>query len=189
MRKEQLASSALVLIGADPIDDFNGDTDEARVASTLYENSRNSLLQGTPWHFSKKQQQLSRLSNTPLFGYQYAFELPPDCGRFLGVKGRYDYEILGSQVHCNQSEVYALYQARVVEGFFDEAAFPAYFNQALIYYLASQFALSIPGSNSDGQLFYRFYENELQKARNIDAQQTPPQGLPLSSFALIGARY
>jgi hypothetical protein len=64
------------MIGVDEISSFDDETREAKLCTNLYPTTRDSLLQQHPWRFSLGQASLARLVDTPLYGYDYAYQLP-----------------------------------------------------------------------------------------------------------------
>jgi hypothetical protein len=60
-----IASRALVLIGAEPITSFESNSTEALVASNMYEDVVRSSLCVARWRFATEQATLNQLSDTP----------------------------------------------------------------------------------------------------------------------------
>ena len=67
-----IASRALVLIGAEPISSFSGTTTESQVATNLYEDIVRSSLTQTRWRFASNIAQLSRPTDVPVDENKYA---------------------------------------------------------------------------------------------------------------------
>ena len=68
-----IASRALILIGADPITSFDSDTTEALVASNLYEDMVRTALCNSRWRFSTNQAVMNRLSDVPTGRFDQAY--------------------------------------------------------------------------------------------------------------------
>ena len=60
-----IASRALVLIGAEPITSFESSSTEALVASNMYEDVVRSSLCVARWRFATEQAVLNQLTDTP----------------------------------------------------------------------------------------------------------------------------
>ncbi|SDG42961.1 hypothetical protein [Roseospirillum parvum] len=181
-----LCSRALLKLGADTIASFDEGTAEAEVAANLYPSVRDALLSSHPWNFATGQAQLARLTATPLADFDHAYQLPADFLRVLsaGIGGRgrgLPYRIHERRLHTDAEAVILSYVFRP-----DESAFPPFFDQALIARLAAEFCLPLTESTSRGELLFKLAEEEVRKARLIDAQQDVPEAL--EGFPLVEVR-
>ena len=61
-----IASRALVLIGAEPITSFDSSSTEALVASNMYEDTVRASLSMARWRFATEQAELNQLTDVPL---------------------------------------------------------------------------------------------------------------------------
>ena len=181
-----LCSRALLKLGAQTIASFDEGTAEAEVAANLYPVVRDAILSSHPWNFATGQAVLPRLSAVPVADFSYAYQLPADFLRALsagaGPFGRgLSYRIAERRLHANAERVTLTYIFRP-----DEIAFPPFFDHALITRLAAEFCLPVTESTSRAELLARMAENELRRARLIDAQEeTPPR---IEDFSLIDVR-
>ncbi|WP_135079835.1 hypothetical protein [Terasakiella sp. SH-1] len=187
LTKIGLCSRALLKIGANTISSFEDGSVEAEVAHNLYPGMRDSLLSSYPWSFATAQKRLARLSSSPIADFAYAYQLPADFLRALSVgsgdRGRgVTYRIQERRLHTDMEDVVLTYIFRP-----EPTEFPPYFTQTLITHLAGEFCLPLTESASRGEAFMRIGEKELQKARNIDAQQQTPQTIALDG--LVGVRH
>ncbi|SCA55399.1 conserved hypothetical protein [Candidatus Terasakiella magnetica] len=187
LTKIGLCSRALLKIGANTISSFDDGSAESEVAQNLYPGVRDSLLSSYPWSFATAQIRLARLTATPIADFSYAYQLPADFLRALSVgtgdQGRgVTYRIQEKRLHTDMDDVVLTYIFRP-----EPTEFPPYFTQGLITHLAAEFCLPLTESASRGEAFMRIGEKELQKARNIDAQQQTPQTISLDG--LVGVRY
>jgi hypothetical protein len=181
-----LCSRALLKIGAAPIHGFDDATTEAEVAAALYGPARDALLSAYPWSFATGQAALNRLVDPPLADYAYAYQLPETLLRVLsagdGPTSRgLDYRISERRLHAHAPAVVVAYIFRPAE-----ADMPPFFDQALIARLAADFCIPLTESTSRADSLARLAEQELRRAKLIDAQQdTPPR---FEDFSLIDAR-
>lgn len=181
-----LCSRALIKLGAQPIASFVSGSAEADIADALYSVTRDALLTAYPWSFATAQVALSASSTPPVADYQYAYDLPADFLRAISVgstsKARgARYRIIGGTLHCDQDAPVLSYIFRP-----GEADFPPFFDALLIARLSAEFCLPLTENASRAELLFRQSEDELKKARGIDAQQDTPQRL--DQFSLIDAR-
>lgn len=152
----RLCSSALVLLGEQPIDDFEAGTAPAEVASRLYPGIVDAALASHPWNFSRKTALLTRLPDEAPQPWDYAYARPTDMLRLVrvlvgGTQARgWDLQEVGVVTWANATdEVWAEYHGKP-----DEAQFSPQFSQALIYLLAADFAVPIT-EDTDRAGFWR----------------------------------
>ena len=181
-----LCSKALTKIGAKSITSFEEDTAEAEVANQLYEPTLQNLLASYPWRFALKQKNLARLTNTPVSDYQYAYQLPGDCVRVLSAgqnikSSGLDYKIVGQSLHTNAENVILNYICRP-----EEDDFPAFFKEALIGKLATEFCLPLTESTTRTDYVKKMSETSISSARLIDSQQNINS--TFQDFSLIEVR-
>ena len=74
--KVDIASRALIMMGAQPISSFSDDSTEALVVNNIYEEIVESSLTRHRWRFATGQKQLSLLADAPVGRYTYAYQMP-----------------------------------------------------------------------------------------------------------------
>lgn len=165
--KVEIASNAMVLIGANPISSFTEGT-EGTVADALYESTYTSVLASFRWRFASKQAVLSKLVAAPLNTWQYQYQLPTDL--LVVIKTEYlgNYEIFGDKLYSDSPSLSIDYIYRV-----PETLLPAYFVKALEFLLAAQFAVPITDNTQRATLYETLYEKQLARAKNTDSTQRP----------------
>ena len=164
-----IVSNALVLIGHPPISSFDPDQGAgATVGSALYETALNYLLSTTYWRFTMKQQQLNKLTATPLNNWQFAYQLPTDMITLYRVDPRSNYQIFEDKLFTNIDSIAADYSHRVAD-----TALPTYFVQAFQYKLAGDFAIAITNDVNKNQLYEAKFRQEIQIAMAADARNHP----------------
>ena len=181
-----LCNRALVKLGAAAIAGFGDGTAEAATASALYEPTRDALLSAQPWSFATVQATLAQLSAAPVADYDFAYQLPADFLRGLSAGGPgsgrgLEYRVLGQTLQADSDAVVLTYIGRP-----DEAAFPAFFAQALVARLAAEFCIPLTESASRAALLTQLADQEFRRARQIDGQQDSRIGF--ETFSLIEAR-
>ena len=179
-----IASRALVLIGAEPITSFESNSTEALVASNMYEDVVRSSLCIARWRFATEQATLNQLTETPTGRFAIAHQLPSDLLMLHTVT--VNDNILGYTVYADKifsdsstSDVLvADYTFRA-----SETDFPSYFSLAVQYSLAGVFATAIARDDSLAQLMDGKADRLMAKARNLDSQQQTTRSLSTSRFA------
>lgn len=182
----RLCSQALIKIGAAAVSSLDEETAEARVAKQLYPMVRDGLLSCYPWRFALKQSKLNRLAECPVADYRHAYQLPNDLLRILsagfGETGRgIQYRVMQNQLHTNAPDVVLTYIHRPVE-----AAFPRFFEQALVSALAVQFCLPLTESSNRLDVLKRQADEDFRMAKLTDSQQAVPSAF--QDFSLIEVR-
>lgn len=183
----KICNSALLLCGGSEISSFSDETREALLCSALYENTRDMLLYEHYWRFSLAQVLLSRLSATPLYGYQYAHQVPSDALRMKSVETSAKYEVFQDKLYCDLSAVNCVYQRKVTSSW-NEAFFPVYFNRALELELASILSVALSGDEGKAGLYKQLAIANLKRARTIDSQQQPNGAVRESNFIFTEGR-
>ncbi len=181
-----LCARALVRLGAKPISSFDDGSIEAEIAQSIYTPTRDALLSAYPWSFATQQTELNTLLASPLADYQNAFQLPNDFLRVMSAgtgqnSQGISYRIYQRALHTDFDNIVLTYVFRPAE-----ADCPAFFDQALIAQLAAELCLPITESTSRAQLLFQLAENEMKRAKQIDAQQDTPNAI--SDFTLIDVR-
>ncbi len=181
-----LCSRALLKVGATSISSFDEGTIEAEVAASLYPTVRDALLSAHPWNFATMQKRLAMLSAPPVADYQSAFQLPVDCIRVLsaGTDGRgsgLTYRIVQRQLLTDVDEAILTYIFRPLE-----TDFPPFFDIVLIAQLAAEFCIPLTDSTSRWEALRDVAEQELRRARLIDAQEETTGRL--DDFTLLEGR-
>ena len=184
--KVDIASRALVMIGANPIASFTDGTTEANVTNTIYEEIIESSLTRHNWRFATGQQQLSLLANSPTGRFEYAYQIPanPECLKILTVTvndtliqyNRYEDKIY-LDGFGSQSTVIMDYVFRQ-----SEDQFPPHFRLAVEYKLASIFGGSVARDAALVREFDQLSERQMLIAKNTDSQETTTKTLSTDRF-------
>ena len=178
-----IASRALVLIGAEPITSFDSSSTEALVATNMYEDTVRAMLSTARWRFATEQSVLNQLSDVPTGRFDIAHQLPSNLLVLHGVTINdrlIDFTVYGDKVFSDSTSTDTLVADFTFRA--DEVDFPSYFSLALQYSLASIFATSIARDDRLMQLMETKANQLMAKARNIDAQQQTTRKLVTSRF-------
>ena len=178
-----IASRALVLIGAEPITSFDSSSTEALVASNMYEDTVRATLATARWRLATEQAVLNQLTDTPTGRFDIAHQLPSDLLilHAVTINDRLiEYTVYGDKVFSDSTTndtLIADYTFRA-----EEVNFPSYFSLALQYSLASIFATSIARDDRLMQIMETKANMLMAKARNLDSQQQTTRRLSTSRF-------
>lgn len=180
-----MASRALVLIGAEPITSFELSTTEALVASNMYEDVVRSSLCVARWRFSSEQATLNQLTDLPTGRFDIAHQLPSNLLMLHAVTvndNKIGYTIYGDKVFSNASTADVLVADYTFRA--PETSFPSYFALAVQYALASVFATSIARDDKLMEMMETKADRLMAKARNLDSQQQTTRSLSTTRFNL-----
>ena len=178
-----MASRALVLIGAEPITSFELSTTEALVASNMYEDVVRSSLCVARWRFSSEQATLNQLTDLPTGRFDIAHQLPSNLLMLHAVTvndNKIGYTIYGDKVFSNASTADVLVADYTFRA--PETSFPSYFALAVQYALASVFATSIARDDKLMEMMETKADRLMAKARNLDSQQQTTRSLSTTRF-------
>jgi sensor histidine kinase YesM len=184
--KVDIASRALIMMGAQPISSFSDDSTEALVVNNIYEEIIESSLTRYRWRFATGQKQLSLLADAPVGRYSYAYQMPTNplvlkinavtVNDYSIPYDRYEDKIYVND-YGSQSTVIMDYIFRQ-----DESQFPPYFRLALEFQLASIFAGSIARDSGMIREFGDRAERQYLIAKNTDSQETTANKLDTNRY-------
>ncbi|UZD96268.1 hypothetical protein LOY64_04470 [Pseudomonas corrugata] len=183
-----ICSNALLMLGAQTINDFNDQVnlDRAKLCANLYPTNRDMLLRAHPWNCCVNRIVLAPDAVAPAFGYDHAFELPADCLRVLEVSEnglQIDYLVEGRRIQANTTVLELRYIFRnEVENTWDSQLI-----DLMTMKMAAVLAYPITQSTSEHATRNQEFEQALKVAKAVDGQEDPPQ--TLGDERLYSARF
>ena len=181
-----ICSNALLMLGDNPISDFDESTDRARLASNLWPTARDYVLRMHPWNCATKRVVLAPEADAPAFGWTAQFLLPGDNLRVLGVGEQGErprYKVEGGKILMDETVCKLLYIWRNEN--------PATWDSMLIWGMTMAmraiFSYGIAQSTTLEQVIDQAMREVLKKARAADAQEDEADALDDSP--LVQARY
>ncbi len=181
-KQVSIANSALLKVGASRINSFDDNKNEAVIIKEFYERSYRALLSMYPWSFAMKTVTLAQLPTAPEQEYENAYQLPSDLVWLQRTYPNTNFKIVGKELHTNEPSVSIKYTYRC-----PEEDMSIQFEQAFMYYLASQICIPITENVSKDQLMYTQYQDHLKRAKSITAQQQPQDGF--EDFPVFASRF
>lgn len=182
----QICSNGLLLLGADPINSFDDESDRATLVSNLWPNMRDAVLRQYPWNCAVKRLALAADVATPAFEYGQQFSLPGDCLRILSIGEEGDqlrYAIEGSKLLCDESVVYLRYLFRNT----DATTYDSLLVETMEAYVAMTCAYPITRDRGVQKAMSELYSFKLRQARTVDSQEQPAESF--GDFPFLQARY
>ncbi|WP_218178233.1 hypothetical protein [Pseudomonas gingeri] len=181
-----ICSNALLMLGAQTINDFNEPVDRAKLAANLYPTIRDGLLREHPWNSAIKRVLLAPDATPPAFGYSNQFQLPADFLRVLEVSQanyQIDYLIEGRSILADATAI----ELRYVYLNETENTWDAKLVELMTLAMASAMAYPITQSAALQANMEQKLAMAKKVARAIDGQEDPPQ--TLGDERLFAARF
>ena len=178
-----VCSRALILIGAEPIASFGDNTNEALVATNMYEDIARSALVNSRWRFATNQVVLNRLADAPTGRYDAAYQLPSGWLMTHSVTQNdtpIEYQVYNDKIFCDVDPTAVLvldFTFRV-----DVQYWPSYFTVAVEYEIATVFAVSLARDQGLAQLMGSQAQSSMAKARTLDSQQQTTRKFSTNRF-------
>ena len=189
--KVSICSNALLLIGDNPINDFEAsgpDQDRVRIVSSLWEFVKDNAIRSHNWSSCIKRVQLAKDAVAPPWGDQsdftYAFTIPSDCLRILSVypfESPIDHKVEGKKILCNFETLYLRYLFRND----DVPSWDAGLIDVMTYSMAAALAYPIKQSGDLQSRFETLVAMKLRTARAVDSNQSTQYGITSSPLTQI----
>lgn len=164
--KVEVANLALGKIGAGTITSFSDNSDEARAVNRFYTPTLRAELRAHPWSCARKRDQLAALSDAPVFGFSYQYQLPSDCVRILPDADVTDWQVEGRRILTNDSGPLDLTYIGEIS---DPNDMDALLVEAFACRLAMTLAERLTQSNTKRELAKQEYKETVAEARRINA--------------------
>ena len=182
-----IASNALQLLGADPINSFaSSEGKHAKLAGRLWPQVRDSLIRVYAGPCVRKRVLLAPESEAPEFDWDYSFMLPGDWVRTLqvGERGeRISFESAGRKILADTSSLPLVY----VWSNTDPAQWDPALCDAACLEMAARMAYAVTQSASLSELKRTEANKALKLAKSLAGQDNEPEDWGDSPF--INARY
>lgn len=177
-----ICNSALVKLGALPVNDLNDDTKEARLCRFQYPKIRDSVLRSAPWSFALKRKALAITPSYPQeFGVSdmSAFVLPEDCVRVWKLYDRNTkYMIQGRLLLADSDEAQIFYVSNNIP----VSQYDASFCEAVANMLAADLCYSLTQSLTARKAYEDSGEYWISQARSFNSQEVTPDSFQFDMF-------
>jgi len=140
-------------------------TPAAVACATHYDQCLDAVLRLTGWNCAKTRAVLARLTETPAFGWSYAYQLPADYIQLLALDApTVRFVIEGDRLLCNASSCRIVYIRRLT----DPARFSPGLTECLVLMLAAKLSPQLAAESGSG-ILAELYQTALPLARSADA--------------------
>lgn len=121
----------------------------------VYPSCYRELLSAHYWSFAERQRRLNKSTETPVFGYDFFFDLPEDYnsltyvndtgGAMDGIHG--GWQVMGRRIATNFEPVYISYTSNALDVPLEQL--PGQFSKALMYTVAAEMCISESGHDKE----------------------------------------
>lgn len=159
-----LANRALARIGTQQISSLTDGSTPALYCNNLLPEVVQSVYGQFDWKSARKRIELSALVDAPLYGYDYAYQLPNDFMRIIATEDAGPFEIEGHTLLSDEEDMFITYIGYPIEA----DKIPGPIAHLIVTYLA--FLLSTPLTSNEGmaQRLLGEYQLSLEQAKKDD---------------------
>ncbi len=163
-----ICNGALNQLGASTILSLTEDSKNARLCNSRYTQVRDALFRTHPWNCLQTRLELAASSDSPAWGFTYAYTLPTNCLRLLRVLD-YDsnYKVEGRKILSNASTMKILYISRIT----DPNEYDELLRETLSAALGADIAYAVTSNNTTSQNMILSYQEKLRDARFVDSTE------------------
>ena len=187
-----ICNGALNQLGASTILSLTEDSKNARLCNSRYTQVRDALFRTHPWNCLQTRLELAASSDSPAWGFTYAYTLPTNCLRLLRVLD-YDsnYKVEGRKILSNASTMKILYISRIT----DPNEYDELLRETLSAALGADIAYAVTSNNTTSQNMILSYQEKLRDARFVDSTEgqnvDPDLGMPdvIDAGSFINSRF
>ena len=162
----------MTILGADRITSLEDNAENARRLTAIYDSTLEDVLRAHPWNFAIARVQLAQLATTPLYEYDYEFQLPGNCLRVLSVSDGTniisDFKVEGRKLLADDTIVQIKYIANIT----DPNQYTSQFIYVLASRLAAEIAYAVTNNKATAEQMFDLYLSRLQTAKETDAQES-----------------
>lgn len=191
-----IANRALSKLGESRIISFDDDSKPAREISAAYEYVRDAEFRAHRWHFTKKRIMLPALTSTPIFGWEFQYQLPADYLQVIQVgyfdpivdmsdyrtTGSMEWEIEADNVLLTNSE--APLPLRYVARITDTTRYDATFIEVLASRLAVEVCEALTQSTTKKESARQDYKEAMSVAIRSNSIELPPKTIQDDAWVL-----
>jgi hypothetical protein len=185
--KVEIANRALTKLGAERVLLLSDNSKEARTMNSMFDSMFDAELRRHRWKFAMKRATLPALASPPEWGYQYAYQLPPDFLSLVqvndiylrGLKQKTLWAIESGQI---LTDLPAPLKVRYIRRVDNLALLDPLFVEVLACKLAFEACETLTQSSSKKEAADKEYKFSVNEACRQDAIESPPDELPWGSW-------
>jgi len=189
----EICNMMLTWLSRKQIVSFDDNTKESNFCKFNYDISRRTVLESREWSFATLRSLLPPLVGSPVYGYQYAFLVPPTSLRVLGVYdpgriGDPDAPIIKHKIELNEDGkkvILANLSSIHVRYIYDQKTtqlFSPLFDQTLASYMGYSAAVPLTQDKDQQSRMFSIYKDNLDEATFNDSVQGSREMLEISKL-------
>lgn len=177
-----ICSNALTKLGESTITSLTDNSTAARTCNLLYGPTRDSVLRAHPWNFALKRAALAADATAPVWGYDYAYQLPSDCLRVIQTDAddTDPFKVEGRQILTDATAPLNILYVRRVE---ETPDFDSLFVDALTARMVFEMANPITAKRRYAEEAMAEYLSKLRDARTADGMEGTMEQLDANTLA------
>ena len=177
MDKTGIANLALSNLGEARIQSLTEDSSRARACSARMDQVIESVLRMHVWN-SALERQLLVTGDTPIFGWNYSYQLPADCIKVVEVEPVSKYQVEKKYILSNETSLYLLYVATPT----DINNLDSLLAEAIAMKLEVEVAETLTSKQGLKQEMMQKFIIALQEARSANSNDRTPEHRERSSW-------
>lgn len=181
----EISNIALVGLGANTISSLTDNSSQALTVNTVWDQCRRALLRLHPWNFATKRVELPQDVTAPVFGYQYAYQLPADNLRLLEVHRNNQYKVEGNRILTNSISC----QIKYIFDATDTSLWDAAFSELMAAKLRYEISYTITRDKESTNQSFNLYQDKLTAAQYVDASEDISDPIGEADNTLIQSRF
>jgi hypothetical protein len=186
----QIANSALIKLGANPVSVLTETSREARLVLERIVPVIHRVLRDHAWNFALQTVTLAPIApSVPLSKWLYAFQIPPACLKMRSLHTTSDYptqvteyEIIGDRIYANLDSLFLRYTDQYIFNQESPVRFPDDFADTVAAFLAHEISPSLTSSLPLRDDLLSLANRNLSFARFNGAVEVPQYKLDDSSW-------
>lgn len=172
-----ICNQAINLVSGTQIVSIDDEIREATICKVMYDDIRDLVLEDADWTFATKRYLLTPEVETPVWGYNYQFTVPPEVLRLINIADNIDQLNGDSDLDWRREDNLILCDVstniyvKAIRQITDESRFSAGYVQAFVYKLAAHLAIPIAGSRTLHDKMEELYNKHRSNGAANDGRQ------------------
>ena len=177
MDKTGIANLALSNLGEARIQNLTENSSRARACSARIEGCMETVLRMNVWNSALERKLLTQIGS-PVFGWNYTYQLPADCIKVVEVEPVSRFMVERKNILSNETSLYLLYVAKPT----DTNNLDILLSEAIAMKLAVEIAESLTSKEGLKSEMAQKYFLAVQEARSANSRDKTPEHRERSSY-------
>lgn len=173
-----ICNSALAKVGQAPISSITQETRAAQIINSIFDLIQDEVLSHHPWNFAIKRVALSPTATTPVYEFDFEYDLPNDCLRVLELETDVtmidmNWMVEGRKILSNDEAINIRYIYRND----DYNSWSPQFAEVMAWRIAMEIAYALTQSSERERSCMENFQRTLSLARSTDGAEGIIRGL------------